>query len=124
MAYKPVHIITNDENLEESIDHFPSLQDDIVAECWTCEGKYHLHYHFHWTVLPTYKLSPTKGGFVKHARRKRGCGTCYNKPWSHTCEECGLYYKFIWLSQEHHENTHKYLLKKIPEEDRPTHPGV
>ena len=110
--YKPVHVITNDPFLWETLHHFHLEDEHLDYPCYTCDGKEHEHHHWHWKVNHLYALVPTKAGLVKHARRHRGCSTCHNKPWNHTCPTCGLYYKFIWLSSDHHQSVHHYIIKK------------
>ena len=118
MAFKPVHIITNDDLFyAKLIDS--GLQYEQGCEDYTEDEGLHYHYHVHWQVTDNYTLSPTRPGAVGIWRRTGGCEACKNKQHNYRCDLCGIYYKFIWLqSAEHHHNLHNYIQAKIDADPR------
>ena len=116
MAFKPVHIITNDDQFLLRV--FENEFEFVVgAEDYTAAEGIHYHYLILWP-LEGYRLSPSRQGAVKAFRRKRhqyalnDC--CFNKGFNYPCPECGLYYKFIWIAgAQHRENTRAYIQRYI-----------
>ena len=120
MAYKPVHIITNDDCILAKIVETEGVEYVVGAEDYTeAEG---LHYHIlcHWTVTDNQALSPTRQGAVGRWRRAGNpCAVCNSRRSNYKCGQCGLYYKLIWVqSEEHHQNTKRYIEVKIEEDPR------
>ena len=113
--YKPVHVITNDDRF------FEKIQDEfqLGAEDFTEEEGLHYHYLLHWNIGANGGLSPTRQGAVKRWRNilvwgRPQCSGCYRLGRNTECHKCGLYYKFIWIAgEEHHENLHTYIERKI-----------
>ena len=118
MAFKPVHIITNDDLFyaklfDTGIDYEQGCED------YTDDEGLHYHYHVHWSLNDNYTLSPTRPGAVGAWRRLGGCEACKNRQHNYRCDLCGIYYKFIWIqSEEHHHNLHNYIQTKINADPR------
>ena len=125
MEQKPTHLICNNEQVAAEIkEKFGAYG----ARDWTQEEGFHIHISFLWPIDQQRRLSPTREGFVRHARRKHGCPQCANRGSNYKCENCGLYFKFIWVvSGEHWQNTIQYIKRKIEADplvniDIPFHP--
>ncbi len=116
MAYKPVHIITNDDLFYVKVWHTHGFENGFErgVEDYTEEEGLHFHYHIHWPITDNYSLSPTRPGAVGSWRREGLCDYCRYKQHNYPCPACGIYYRFIWLqTEEHHQNCHNYIEGKI-----------
>ena len=125
MEHKPVHLICNNEQVIAKIkEKFGGLG----ARDWTEEEGFHIHISFNWPIDQQRRLSPTREGFVRNARREYGCPACATRGSNYKCRACGLYFKFIWVqSREHQINTIEYIRRKIEADplvniDVPWHP--
>ena len=126
--YKPVHIITNDDQLVLKLAA-SGLHHELGAEDYTEEEGLHYHYLVHWPVTDNRSLSPTRQGAVRRWRSiGNPCDICYGRRSNYKCQTCGLYYKLIWASSaEHHQNIREYIQRKIeanPLHDVDYHPDV
>ena len=119
MAYKPVHIIMNDDSLVYKLAAI-GLHHESGAEDYTEEEGLHYHYLVHWPIAEG-ALSPTRQGAVKRWRSIfNPCDICRNRSSNYQCKECKLYYKFIWAtSEDHHTNIKAYIQRKL--ENNPLH---
>ena len=113
MAWKPVHIITNDDTFLLRV--FENEFEFVIgAEDYTATEGLHYHYLILWPIAEGYRLSPTRQGAVKAFRRKAGRDCCERRGFNYPCPTCGLYYKFIWIAgPEHRENTRRYIQRYI-----------
>ena len=112
MEYKPVHIITNDDQFRAKLEEY-GLVHVVGAEDYTEEEGLHYHYLVRWPIGDNRRLSPTRRGAVKGFRRD-ACKTCKKEQYNRPCPRCGRYYKFIWCAgPEHTANTERYIRRKI-----------
>ena len=118
MAYKPVHIITNDDIFSYKVFKLFNQHHELGAEDYTEEEGLHYHYLIQWPINANGALSPTRQGAVKNWRRiTNPCQHCWNRGFNYKCPLCGLFYKLIWVqSEEHHNNTRAYIQRKIDED--------
>ena len=121
MAYKPVHLITNDDLLHLGLA-LAEIEYEIGSEDYTEAEGLHYHYLLRWDVNEvTRTLSPTRRGAVQTFRNNgvklgRCKNGCKNKQFNYPCPECGTFYKFIWCqTPEHTNNVRAYIQKKIDE---------
>ena len=118
MAFKPVHIQTNDDSfLVRLLEN--GLEFEIGAEDYTEAEGLHYHYLVYWPIGHHRRLTPSRQGAVRAFRRQlRGgfaCDTCWNQGYNRPCQDCGLYYKFIWCAgPDHTDNTRRYIQRKPP----------
>ncbi len=126
MEHKPVHLICNNEQVVAAIKE---KFGGYGARDWTQEEGFHIHISFNWPIDQQRRLSPTREGFVRNARRKFGCYFCKNRGSNYKCQACSLYFKFIWIqSDQHWANTIEYIRRKIETDPLvniavPYHPG-
>ena len=119
MAYKPCHIITNDEYLWIKLTAQLEYGYEDGSEDYTEEEGRHYHFLVHWPRNEhTGTLSPTRNGAIKRWRRENpftptnnGCQECYNKPYGSKCINCGLFYKIIWCHTPEHANNVKLYIE-------------
>ena len=117
MAYKPVHLVTNDDRIAISFRKY-GISPECGAVCYTRQGGIHWHYLIWWPVIISPrtgrpKLQPTRETFAKHARRRLHCQYCHGRGFNGHCPTCSTLYKFIWCkNEEHHSNTARYILRK------------
>ena len=116
MAYKPLHLVTNDDSLVLKLIAV-GLHHEQGAEDYTEEEGLHYHYLINWPINTAGSLSPTRQGAVGRWRRiYNPCDICFGRNSNYKCQTCGLFYKFIWAtSPEHHENIKAYIQRKIDE---------
>ena len=116
MAYKPVHLITNDDSLVYKLAA-TGLHHELGAEDYAEQEGIHYHYLIHWPVTEDTPaaLSPTRQGAVKRWRSIfNPCDICHGRSSNYECKTCGLFYLFKWCKdQEHHENVRRYIERKI-----------
>ena len=114
MAFKPVHLITNDDSLVYKLVAV-GLHHELGAEDYTEDEGLHYHYLINWPRDPVKgTLSPTRRGVVGRWRSIfNPCDICHGRQSNYKCQTCGLYYKFIWAeNEEHHENIKRYIQRK------------
>ena len=127
MDFKPVHIVTNDDNLNLKLARDgPAFR--IASEDYTEDEGLHYHYYVEWPVNDNHTLSPAacsaKRRWRKENYRVHRCPGCYDKSFASKCPTCGIFYKLIWCqSEEHKANAIDYIRRKIaadPEREIPS----
>ena len=117
MAYKPCHIITNDEFLSfkllgQGIDY------ELGSKDYTEEEGEHYHFLVHWPRNQyTGALTPTRNVAIRKWRRENPreehCPGCYDRAFGPACLHCGIFYKIIWAhTEQHHNNIKTYIEDK------------
>ena len=115
MDYKPCHIITNSRSYQRVL-RFYNVEIIAASEDYTQEEGLHYHYLVHWPIHTTQRgdrrLKPTKAALARGARRliTPRC-KCYNKQHDKTCTSCGVWFKYIWATDNQHATNIFHYIK-------------